>query len=96
MKKDQRLRAVRGCHHEEANGAFLILNGTLFTRESQRKINRCASAAGWQAAWPRTNIARDTLRLKQLELGRTESNHQYLPLCRQGRRVSVAKVATGK
>src|SRR6266404_205450 len=25
MKKDQRLRAVRGCNHEQADGTFLIL-----------------------------------------------------------------------
>ena len=31
MKKDQRLRGVRGRHHEKADGTFLIPNGTLFT-----------------------------------------------------------------
>ena len=35
MKKDQRLR---GRDHEEAGGAFLMLNGTLFMPWSQRKF----------------------------------------------------------
>jgi hypothetical protein len=36
MKKDQRLRGVRGCHHEKADGTFLMPNGTLFMPWSQR------------------------------------------------------------
>jgi len=37
MKKDNRLRGVRGCHHEKADDALLMLNETLFPHYSQRK-----------------------------------------------------------
>jgi hypothetical protein len=38
MKKDQRLRGVRGCHHEKTGGTFLMPNGTLFMLWSQRNF----------------------------------------------------------
>ena len=32
MKKDQRLRGVRDCHHEKVDGSFPMLKGTVFRR----------------------------------------------------------------
>ena len=35
MKKDQGLRGIRGCHHNEADSTLLMLNETAFPRPSQ-------------------------------------------------------------
>src|SRR5882724_13281337 len=49
MKKDQRLRGVRDCHHEKANGTFLMPNGTLFMLWSQRNLSvRDAKGRAWR------------------------------------------------
>jgi hypothetical protein len=50
MKKDQRLRGVRGCHHGKTGGTFLMPNGTLFMLWSQRNSS-LRDAKGRALGW---------------------------------------------